>query len=139
MIGLVIAAHGSLPLALNESTQMILGDLEQSALVTLMPGDSLEGLIERLKAEVERVNTGDGVLILLDLFGGTPANASAFLTQTMDKVRAVTGVNFPMIAEVFIARQSTDDVDELAETAFTAGQAGIVNVVESFKKFRTNP
>lgn len=139
MIGLVIAAHGSLPLALNESTQMILGDLEQSALVTLMPGDSLEGLIERLKAEVERVNTGDGVLILLDLFGGTPANASAFLTQTMDKVRAVTGVNFPMIAEVFIARQSTDDVDELAGTAFTAGQAGIVNVVESFKKFRTNP
>lgn len=139
MIGLVIAAHGSLPLALNESTQMILGDLEQSALVTLMPGDSLEGLIERLKAEVERVNTGDGVLILLDLFGGTPANAAAFLTQTMDKVRAVTGVNFPMIAEVFIARQSTDDVDELAGTAFTAGQAGIVNVVESFKKFRTNP
>ncbi|MGE5222667.1 MAG: PTS sugar transporter subunit IIA [Omnitrophica WOR_2 bacterium] len=138
MIGLVLAAHGSLPQAFLESADMILGEVEQMATISLLPGDSLEGLIDRIREAVQEVDTGDGVLILLDLFGGTPANASAYLTQQMEKVHAVTGVNFPMLAEIILSRPGFSDAGELAASAVTAGQAGIVNVVEAFKKFQAN-
>lgn len=136
MIGIVLAAHGPLPGALLESAGMILGDLPQVASVSLMPGDSLEGLVDRLQAAVNEVNTGDGALILLDIFGGTPANAAALLTQQSNDLRAVTGSNLPMLLETFLARMSTDTLESLTETAFTAGHTGIVDIVEAFKKFR---
>jgi mannose PTS system EIIA component len=136
MIGIVIAAHGPLPGALLESTSMILGELPQVTSISLMPGDSLEGLGERLQAAVHEVNTGDGTLILLDMFGGTPANATALLTQQTSDLRAVTGVNLPMLLETFLARMSTDSLESLTETAFSAGRTGIVDIVEAFNKFR---
>jgi mannose/fructose/sorbose-specific phosphotransferase system IIA component len=136
MIGIVLAAHGPLPAAFLESTNMILGELPQVASVSLMPGDSLEGLIDSLQAAVNEVNTGDGVLILLDMFGGTPANAAALLTQQTNSLCAVTGVNLPMLLETSMARMNTDRLESLAATAFSGGQAGIVDVVKAFKKFR---
>jgi mannose/fructose/sorbose-specific phosphotransferase system IIA component len=136
MIGIVLAAHGPLPGALLASTSMILGELPQVASVSLMPGDSLEGLVERLQAAVNEVNTGDGTLILLDMFGGTPANAAALLTHQANDLRAVTGVNLPMLLETFMARMSNDRLDSLAEIAFSGGQTGIVDIVGAFKKFR---
>ena len=137
MIGIVLAAHGSLPKAFVESCQMIIGDVEQIATVSLMPGDSLEGLVERIREAVQQVNTGDGALILLDLFGGTPANASALLTQELEQVYAVSGINFPMLAEVVMLRMSSNDIQELTATAVSAGQAGIVNIGEAFARFRS--
>jgi mannose PTS system EIIA component len=136
MIGIVLASHGPLPTALLESTSMILGELPQVASVSLMPGDSLEGLLERLQAAVNEVNTGNGALILLDMFGGTPANAAALMTRQANDLRAITGINLPMLLETFLARMSTDKLESLAETAFAAGHAGIVDIVEAFEKFR---
>ena len=136
MIGVVLAAHGPLAGALLASTSMILGDLPQVATISLMPGDSLEGLVDRLQAAANEVNTGDGVLILLDMFGGTPANATAFLTQQANDVRAVTGMNLPMLLETFMERMNSDRLESLAETAFSAGHNGIVDIVAAFKKFQ---
>jgi mannose PTS system EIIA component len=136
MIGIVLAAHGSLPDALLDSTRMIYGEPIQTATVALMPGDSLDGLIERLRAAVEEVNSGDGVLILLDMFGGTPANAAALISQQIDNIYAITGVNLPMLLETFMQREGSETVVALTETAYAAGLTGIINVVEAFKKFR---
>lgn len=137
MIGVVLAAHGPLPGAFMESLGMILGDMEQVTTLSLMPGDSLEGLVERLRQAIQQVNSGQGVLVFLDLFGGTPSNAAALLTQEMEGVFAVTGMNFPMLAEVFMLRMSSDDIQELVSTAVSAGQSGIIDLVEAFKKFRS--
>jgi len=136
MIGIVLAAHGPLPGAFLESTSMILGDVPQVASISLMPGDSLEGLVDRLRTAVNEVNTGDGTLVLLDTFGGTPANAAAFLAQQVSDVRAITGMNLPMLLETFMARLSTDKLELLAETAFSAGQAGVTDIGAAFKKFQ---
>lgn len=137
MVGIVLAAHGPLPGAFLESTRMIFGEPPQVASISLLPGDSLEGLVDRLRTEVKRVNTGDGALILLDMFGGTPANAVALLSQQTDEIQAITGVNLPMLLEVLMARMNTDKLDELTKTAFSAGRSGVVNLVESFKQFRS--
>ena len=136
MIGIIVAAHGPLPNALLESCDMVLGELPQVAPVSLMPGDSLEGLVDRLRDAADAVETGEGVLILLDMFGGTPANATAFLSQQREHVRAVTGANLPMLLETFLARQTNDDLEALTTVAVKAGRDGVVNVVEAFDKFR---
>jgi mannose PTS system EIIA component len=135
MIGVVIAAHGSLSTSLMESTSMILGDMEQVETVSLVIGDSLEGLIDRVRDAVNNVNTGDGVVIFLDLFGGTPSNASALLTQEMDNVFAVTGVNFPMLAETFTMRPGADSPQELVDIAVSAGKNSILDLVKKFNEF----
>ena len=138
MVGLVIAAHGSLPEALLDSARLIYGEPEQTATVSLMPGDSLEGLIERLQAATKQVDAGEGVLILLDMFGGSPANAAAFVSQQQANVEAITGANLPMLLETLMQREGSAGAQPLAETAYGAGHAGIVNVVAAFKKFRSN-
>ncbi len=135
MIGVVIAAHGSLSTSLMESTSMILGDMEQVKTVSLVIGDSLEGLIDRVRDAVNEVNTGQGVVIFLDLFGGTPSNASALITQEMDNVFAVTGVNFPMLAEVFTMRPGIKSPQDLVDIAVSAGKNSILDLVEEFRKF----
>lgn len=136
MIGIILAAHGPLSKALLESSRMILGDLPQIVTVSLMPGEDLNGLKNRMNAKCEEVDSGDGVLILLDLFGGTPANAAAWVMQQRDKTNAITGVNLPMLVEILLNRDTHDQVELLAESAKTAGQDGIINILESFARFQ---
>jgi mannose/fructose/sorbose-specific phosphotransferase system IIA component len=136
MIGIILAAHGPLPEALLESADMILGDTENIFPLKLMPGDSLEGLIDRMRSAVEEVNTGQGVLILLDLFGGTPSNAAALITQQVEGVHAVSGVNVPMLLETLLARQNSEDARVLAGTAASSGSQGIVDIAEAFQQFQ---
>jgi PTS system mannose-specific IIA component len=136
MIGIVLAAHGPLPNALIESAKMILGDVEQVFSLSLMPDDNLDGLVERMQTTAANADTGDGVLILLDLFGGTPSNAATLLTQQMRDVHAVSGVNVPMLLETLMARRSVDQAAVLAETAAGSGVQGIVNIAEKFAEYR---
>lgn len=136
MIGLVVVAHGPLPEALLETAAMIAGKYEGIATLSLMPGDGLEDLVDRLRAAAEVVDDGDGVLILLDLFGGTPSNAATLITQQRENTYAVSGVNVPMLLEVLLTRQYQDDVKSLTETAYSSGNQGIVNIVEKFEAYR---
>lgn len=136
MIGIVIATHGSLSEALLEASKMIIGDVPQVASVSLMPGDSLEGLVDRLRSAVQEVEAGSGVLILLDMLGGTPANAAGLLTRQIDSVQAVSGVSLAMLLETLMARISEGDVKTLAETATSAGHKGILNIGDALDKHR---
>lgn len=136
MIGIVLAAHGPLPEALLESARMIAGEFEQVSIISLMPGDSLEGLVERIRAAVDEVNSGDGVLILIDLFGGTPSNAATLITQQVAHTYAASGVNVPMMLETLLTRPHASDARSLAETAVASGSKGIVNIVDAFQAYR---
>jgi len=136
MIGVVLAAHGPLPAALLESCDMIMGGQPQVATVSLMPGDSLEGLVDRLGEAASSVDSGQGVLIFLDMFGGTPANATVMLAQQREQVRAVTGVSLPMLLETFMSRLSTDELEALTATAVSAGKDAVSDIVEAFNAFR---
>ena len=136
MIGVVLAAHGPLPAALLESCDMIMGGQPQVATVSLMPGDSLEGLVDRLGEAASSVDSGQGVLIFLDMFGGTPANATVMLAQQREHVRAVAGVSLPMLLETFMSRLSTDELEALTTTAVSAGKDAVSDIVEAFNAFR---
>ena len=115
---------------------MIMGGQPQVATVSLMPGDSLEGLVDRLREAASSVDSGQGVLIFLDMFGGTPANATVLLAQQREQVKAVTGVSLPMLLETFISRLSTDELEALTATAVSAGKDAVRDIVEAFNAFQ---
>ncbi|HEY6003151.1 MAG TPA: PTS sugar transporter subunit IIA [Anaeromyxobacter sp.] len=102
MVGLVVATHGRLAEELLRTAQGIVGPIEQCEAVTIGAESSMEDARARLGEAVKRVDSGDGVLVLTDMFGGTPANLA--LTFLDEKLEVVTGVNLPMLLKLATAR-----------------------------------
>src|SRR5215467_239981 len=99
MIGGLIVTHGRLAIELLNAAETITGEIHHIAAVSLGWHDDVGTAAVMVQKTMERVNTGDGVLILTDMFGGTPTNiASTFLNE--GKVEVVTGVNLPMLIKL---------------------------------------
>src|SRR5438105_10173518 len=96
MIGGLIVTHGRLAIELLNAAEQIVGEIHNVAAVSLGWHDDVDTAGGSIQKAIERVRTPDGVLILTDMFGGTPTNiASTFLNH--GKVEVVTGVNLPML------------------------------------------
>lgn len=101
MIGVVLCTHHTLAEALLDTTRMIVGEFAQAQAVCVMSGEAMDEVLDRLRAAIAAVDTGDGVVLLCDMFGGTPSNLSlSFLTD----VEVVTGVNLPMLLKLYTSR-----------------------------------
>jgi PTS system mannose-specific IIA component len=99
MIGGLIVTHGRLAIELLNAAETITGEIDHIAAVSLGWHDDVGTAAAMVQKTLERVNTGDGVLILTDMFGGTPTNiASTFLNES--NVEIVTGVNLPMLIKL---------------------------------------
>ncbi len=123
MVGLVVATHGKLAEELLRTAEGIVGALAQAEAVSVGASSSMEDCRERLAAAVHRVDSGDGVLVLTDMFGGTPANLA--LTFLDEKVEVITGVNLPMILKLSTARADALGLQAAAELVTTHGQKNI--------------
>ncbi len=123
MVGLVIATHGRLAEELLRTAEGIVGPLEQCAAVSVAADVSMEDARARLGEAVRRVDGGDGVLVLTDMFGGTPANLA--LTFLDEKVEVVTGVNLPMIVKLATSRGGGLALRAAAELLTAYGQKNI--------------
>jgi PTS system mannose-specific IIA component len=107
MIGLVLATHGTLGEALILSMDVILGEQPQVEALSLQVEDDIEEANRRLNEAMKKVDSGDGVLILTDMLGGTPSNLSlALLGQS--GVEVISGVNLPMLLKATQAREKHD-------------------------------
>ncbi len=99
MIGGLIVTHGRLAIELLNAAEMIVGEVHHITAVSLGWHDDVDMATGMIQKALERVKGPDGVLILTDMFGGTPTNiSSTFLDQ--DKVEVVTGVNLPMLIKL---------------------------------------
>jgi PTS system mannose-specific IIA component len=99
MIGGLIVTHGRLAIELLNAAETIVGEIHHIAAVSLGWHDDVGMATTMIEKAIERVKSPDGVLILTDMFGGTPTNiASTFLDQ--GKVEVVTGVNLPMLIKL---------------------------------------
>ena len=126
MVGIVIVTHGTMAEGMMDAASMIVGDLEGVRAVELKEMDAVEDLMDRISAAVDEVDTGDGALVFVDLFGASPFNASARLlgAEKERNVEVITGVNLPMVLEVAIQR-SSKDLEALIEVAEDAGTSGV--------------
>jgi PTS system mannose-specific IIA component len=123
MVGLVVATHGKLAEELLRTAEGIVGRLEQSEAVSVGAGSSMHEARATLADAVHRVDTGEGVLVLTDMFGGTPANLA--LTFLDEKVEVVTGVNLPMLLKLATARADGLALQPAAELLTSHGQKNI--------------
>jgi PTS system mannose-specific IIA component len=127
----VIVSHGDLADGLVDAARMIAGELEGIATVSLREMDAVEGLVERVAAAIQAVDSGDGVVVLVDLFGASPFNASARLALQGDsKMEVISGMSLPMLLDLVVERDGKT-LEQLVEIAQEAGTSGINTLSET--------
>ena len=107
MIGVVVVTHGQLATELVNAAETIVGDLPQFAAVSIGWHDDVDDAREEIKQAIARVQGPEGVLILTDMFGGTPSNLGLTFLEA-DKVEVITGVNLPMLIKLAGAKKSAN-------------------------------
>ena len=122
MVGLVVATHGQLAAELLRTAESIVGPVPGSAAVSIDSSSPVEEARARLATAIHKVGAdGEGVLVLTDMFGGTPANLA--LTFLDEQIEVVTGVNLPMLMKLATSRGS--GLAAAAELATAHGQKNI--------------
>lgn len=116
MIGLVLVTHGRLAEEFLAALEHIVGPQEQTAAICIGPDDDMEQRRSDILREVEAVNSGDGVAVLTDMFGGTPSNLAISIMEPA-KVEVLAGINLPMLIKLTAARGEND-----LKAAVTAAQ-----------------
>lgn len=132
MKGIVVATHGALAAGMMDAVRMLSGEPEQMETLGLIPEQGIAEFAAALKEAVDRVDSGDGVMVFCDLLFGSPCNCAAALLRDeamAERVEIVTGANFPMVLEYVSSRDSGITLEELMEI----GRDGIVDLKSRIK------
>lgn len=124
MIGSVIVTHGRLADCLVEVAESIGGKIEQIRVVSVMNSDKTESIRALLSSAIRKIDSGEGVLIFTDMFGGTLTNIALSLMEE-GKVDVITGVNLPIVLK-FIGHRQDKTLSELAVLLKDYGHSSIV-------------
>jgi PTS system mannose-specific IIA component len=120
MIGLILVTHGRLAQEFLVAMEHVVGKQQNIETIAIGPNDDMEQRRADIASAITRVDAGKGVIILTDLFGGTPSNLAISLLEA-GKVEVIAGVNLPMLIRLEGARRSMN-VREAVSAARDAGQ-----------------
>lgn len=132
MVGIIAISHGSYAKALINSVEMIYGKQEKIRTICLEGDKSIDSLKDRINRTIEELNV-EGILILVDLLGGTPYNA-ACLFMDRKNVNVITGMNMPMILEII--PYMVQDLEKISALAEHFGQSGVINIRERYNNIQ---
>jgi PTS system mannose-specific IIA component len=124
VIGIVVVTHGRLAQEMVSTAEQIVGPLAQVTACSVEPGTSAEVLRERISEAIARVDQNDGVLVMADLFGGSPCTQSMALCQKAN-LEVLSGVNLPMLIKASSLRLEGHAVNALAQALVQYGQRNI--------------
>jgi PTS system mannose-specific IIA component len=123
VIGVVIVSHYRLAEEFLQAVQLIVGELPHFFAIGLDPSNSPESMRSRIDKAIREADQGDGALVLVDMFGGTPSNLClSFLDE--GRVEVVTGLNLPMVVKIARLKQAMP-IHEVAELAREYGRRNI--------------
>ena len=126
MVGIILASHGSFADGIFQSGEMIFGQQENVAHVTLMPSEGPDDIRAKMEEAIKSFDDPEEVLFLVDLWGGTPFNqANNLVEQHKDKWAIVAGMNLPMVIEAYASRFSMEKAQEIAAHLVNAGKDGV--------------
>ena len=116
-----------------DSSKLFFGDdIPQIKALCLMASDNPEEFDEKIRAAVEEIDDGQGVIAMCDLLGGTPCNRSALVLN--DRLQVITGMNFSILLELLGKRMSVNDISEIdIPELIQVGKDGIISLNEFFK------
>ncbi|HVN95852.1 MAG TPA: PTS sugar transporter subunit IIA [Syntrophorhabdaceae bacterium] len=131
MTGLIVVAHFNLAKEMVAATELIVGKQKQFEAVDVFPDANVDTLKEKIVQSLKKTDAGDGVIILTDMFGGTPSNISLSFLEA-GKVEVVAGVNLPMLIKLVTLREEKT-LDELAAFITQYGQRNICLATDVLK------
>ena len=123
MIGLLIVTHCDLGKEFLNAAEFIVGRMESTDVVSITQTSDSEKIHKSIEEKISLLDKGEGIIILTDMFGGTPSNISLSFLQN-EKVEVLTGVNLPMVIAI-AQNRSNMKLNELAEKAQEAGKMSI--------------
>ena len=129
MVTTLIVTHGRMAQELLDAAQMIVGEMPGFVAVSLDWDDSVEEVTKKTRRALETVHSADEVLILTDMYGGTPFNVATSFFEP-GRVEVVTGVNLPMVVRLGCPRSNEMTVAELADWIQEKSRASICRAVE---------
>lgn len=127
MIGVLIISHGNFSTELLKSAELIIGKQENVSTLNLNADDDIQILSQKVSEQINEMDQGQGVLILTDLFGGSPSNVTLANMKNKDNVCGICGVNLPMVIEALVLRHS-NTLERLTETCCKSAMEGIKNL-----------
>ena len=127
MIGIVIVTHGELGTELLRTAQEIVGKFPSVEAVSIQASEQIEKARKKIEAALHRVNDGSGVLILTDLFGGTPSNLVLSYLEA-GRLEVVTGVNLPMLIRALTYRE--EPLEVALDKALSGASEGVMRMGE---------
>jgi len=123
MIGIVVIGHGRLAKEMIQTAEFVAGPMEKVQALEMNPDLPQEKLENQIREAIKQVDGGEGVLILTDMFGGTPSNLSLSFLEA-GKVEVISGVNLPMLLKLFGEREGID-LHQYAQEIKASGQRHI--------------
>lgn len=133
MIALIIATHGMFSKELLNSAEMIFGKQENVGCVTFLPGEGTEQLLSKYNQIIDQLDCTYGILFMVDLFAGSPFNAASILAIKNSNMEIVSGVNLPMLLEIF-GNKEFSTLSELVEIAEQSGKESIKKLIKQAPK-----
>ena len=114
MIGLVLVTHGHLAEEMVSALEHVVGPQNQVAAISIGPDDDMEQRRADIVNSVDEMDSGDGVVVLTDMFGGTPSNLAISILERTN-VEVLAGVNLPMLVKLASVRDKSDLADAVAK------------------------
>ncbi len=129
MIGMILVTHAQIGAELLRALDLIVGPQEQAMALTIGAEDNMDACRNQIFAAIKTVNSGDGVILLVDMFGGTPSNL-AIASMPLGKAVVLAGVNLPMLVKLASARKTKPLLDAARE-AEAAGRKYVQLISEN--------
>ena len=123
MVEIVLITHGALGLELLNTCEMILGKQDNIQVISILNSSSLTEAADSLDTIMAKYKK-QGILILTDMFGGSPSNISMTYLKR-GEIEVITGVNLPMLIKAFTLRKESNSVEEISQKAAAGGKSSI--------------
>ena len=132
MVSIITISHGDMAAGILSSAAMICPEMKQIVSLFVIPETNPDDFQRTLQAKIEEVDTGDGVLILADLLGGTPCNRAIYCMN--DKVHLLAGMNLSMLITAVAVREDNLPPKELVRQVIEGTHNGVAYVNEMLKQ-----
>lgn len=136
MVGILIATHGDFAAGLLSAVELIAGKQEKIETIGLHHGDGIEEFEEKVNIALDTLDEGDGVIVFVDILGGTPFNV-IFRSLARKKFKAIAGVNMAMVVQAVMMREEMTE-EEVYESVMEVGNQPPILLHEMYEEMISN-
>jgi len=130
MINILLVTHGDFGKELLNSSEIIIGKIEDAESISFHSGENYEHLSKKVEEAIERLSKNNELIVFTDMYGGSPFNAVSKAMKNI-KFHHITGINFPLFIDIAVNRNSYS-MSEISEKIIKNGKRSIVYVNEKF-------